>query len=309
VIRYLQGRLLAAIPVIIGVSIFTFMIVRLLPGDPVLTMLGGPESNASPQQIAQLREQLGLNDSILVQYGKFMGNILQGNLGRSIRSNRPVVDEIAFQAPATIQLAIASLVLAIALGMSFGLIAAYYQHSWIDRACMVLSLIGVSMPSFWLGLLLIFTFAIRLGWVPVVGQGGLERLILPALTLGTRAMAVIALLTRTNMREVLNQEYIMTARSKGLSEVTVTLRHALKNTLIPVVTVVGLQFGALLGGAVVVENVFARQGLGRLIVEAIGNRDFPVVQGVVLITATTYVVINIFVDLSYAVLDPRIRYE
>jgi peptide/nickel transport system permease protein len=300
---------LAAIPVVIGVSIFTFMIVRLLPGDPVVVMLGGPEANATPQQIAQLRGELGLNDSILVQYGKFVGNILHGNLGRSIRSNRPVVEEIAYQAPATIQLAVASLVLAIVLGISFGVIAASYQQSWIDRAFMFLSLIGVSMPSFWLGLLLIFTFAIRLAWLPVIGQGGFERLILPAFTLGTRAMAVIALLTRTNMREVLNQEYITTARSKGLSEVVVMVRHALKNSLIPVVTVVGLQFGGLLGGAVIVENVFARQGMGRLVVEAIGNRDFPVVQGVVLITATSYVLINIIVDLSYAALDPRIRYD
>jgi peptide/nickel transport system permease protein len=300
---------LAAIPVIIGVSIVTFMILHLLPGDPVLTMLGGPESNASPQQVAQLREELGLNDSILVQYGRFVGNILQGNLGRSIRSNRPVMQEIAFQAPATIQLALAALGLAIVLGITFGVIAAFYQRTWIDRTCMLFSLIAVSMPSFWLGLMLIFTFAIRLAWLPVVGQGGLERLIMPAFTLGTRAMAVIALLTRTNMREVLGQEYITTARSKGLSERIILSRHALKNSLIPVVTVVGLQFGGLLGGAVVVENVFARQGMGRLVVEAIGNRDFPVVQGIVLITAATYVVVNIIVDLSYAILDPRIRYE
>jgi ABC-type dipeptide/oligopeptide/nickel transport system permease component len=309
VISYIRDRLLAAIPVIIGVSIFTFMIVRLLPGDPVLVMLGGPEANASPQQIAQLRQDLGLDDSILVQYGKFVGNILQGNLGRSIRSNRPVIQEIAYQAPATIQLACASMALAVVFGVAFGVIAACYERSWIDRAFMLLSLIGVSMPSFWLGLLLIFTFAIRLAWVPVVGQGGLDSLILPAITLASRALAVIALLTRTNMREVLNQEYVTTARSKGLSEMIVMSRHALKNSLIPVITVVGLQFGALLGGAVVVENVFARQGLGRLVVEAIGNRDFPVVQGIVLITATTYVVINIIVDLSYAVLDPRIHYE
>jgi peptide/nickel transport system permease protein len=299
----------AAIPVIVGVSIFTFMIVRLLPGDPVLTMLGGPEANISPEQIAKLREQLGLNDSILVQYARFVGNILRGDLGRSIRSNRPVVQEIAFQAPATLQLALAALAVAVVLGITFGAVAAYYERSWIDRACMLVSLFAVSMPSFWLGLMLIFTFAIRLAWLPVVGQGGLERLILPAFTLGTRAMAVIALLTRTNMREVLNQEYITTARSKGLPERIVLARHALKNSLIPVITVVGLQFGGLLGGAVIVENVFARQGMGRLIVEAIGNRDFPVVQGIVLITATTYVLINIVVDLSYAALDPRIRLE
>jgi peptide/nickel transport system permease protein len=306
-LSYIRGRLLAAIPVILGVSILTFSILHLLPGDPVLVMLG--ETGGTPGRVAELRERLGLNDSILVQYGRFLGNVLRGDLGRSVRSNRPVLDEIGQQALSTLQLTFTGLGLAILLGVSLGVLAARHQSSWLDKLCLVLSLVGASMPSFWLGMLLIFLFSLNLGWLPATGQGGLERLVLPALTLAVQAMAVIALLTRSNMREVLNQEYITTGRAKGLSDQTLLLRHALKNALIPVVTIVGLQFGALLGGAVVIENVFARQGMGRLAVEAILNRDFPVVQGVVLVAATIYVLINLLVDISYAVLDPRIRYE
>jgi peptide/nickel transport system permease protein len=306
-LSYIRGRLLAAIPVILGVSILTFSILHLLPGDPVLVMLG--ETGGTPERVAELRERLGLNDSILVQYGRFLGNVLRGDLGRSVRSNRPVLDEIGQQALSTLQLTFTGLGLAILLGVSLGVLAARHQSSWLDKLCLVLSLVGVSMPSFWLGMLLIFLFSLNLGWLPATGQGGPERLVLPALTLAVQAMAVIALLTRSNMREVLNQEYITTGRAKGLSDQTLLLRHALKNALIPVVTIVGLQFGALLGGAVVIENVFARQGMGRLAVEAILNRDFPVVQGVVLVAATIYVLINLLVDISYAVLDPRIRYE
>ncbi len=306
-LSYIRGRLLAAIPVILGVSILTFSILHLLPGDPVLVMLG--ETGGAPERVAELRERLGLNDSILVQYGRFLGNALRGDLGRSVRSNRPVLEEIGQQAPSTLQLTFTGLGLAILFGVSLGVLAAHYQNSWLDKLCLVLSLVGVSMPSFWLGMLLIFLFSLYLGWLPATGQGGPERLVMPAFTLAVQAMAVIALLTRSNMREVLNQEYITTGRAKGLSDRALLLRHALKNALIPVVTIVGLQFGALLGGAVVIENVFARQGMGRLAVEAILNRDFPVVQGVVLAAATIYVLINLLVDISYAVLDPRIRYE
>jgi peptide/nickel transport system permease protein len=307
VLKYIRGRLLAAIPVILGVSVLTFSILHLLPGDPVLVMLG--ETGGTPERVAELRQRLGLNDPILVQYGRFLGNALRGDLGRSVRSNRPVLDEIGQQAPSTLQLTFTGLGLAILLGISLGVVAARYQNSWLDKLCLVLSLVGVSMPSFWLGMLLIFLFSLYLGWLPATGQGGPERLVMPAFTLAVQAMAVIALLTRSNMREVLNQEYITTGRAKGLADRALLLRHALKNALIPVVTIVGLQFGALLGGAVVIENVFARQGMGRLAVEAILNRDFPVVQGVVLVAATIYVLINLLVDVSYAVLDPRIRYE
>jgi peptide/nickel transport system permease protein len=306
-IRYLRGRLLAAIPVIFGVSILTFSILHLLPGDPVLVMLG--ETGGTPERIAELRASLGLNDPIIVQYGRFLSRALTGDLGRSVRTNRPVLEELRQQAPSTLQLTFSGLGLAIVLGVTLGVLAAHYHGSWMDRGCMILSLVGVSMPSFWLGMLLIYLFSLQLGWLPATGQGGIERLVLPALTLAVQAMAVIALLTRSNMREVLGQEYITTARAKGLSERTMLLRHAMKNALIPVVTIVGLQFGALLGGAVIIENVFARQGMGRLAVEAILNRDFPIVQGFVLVMATVYVLINLIVDVSYAAIDPRIRYD
>jgi peptide/nickel transport system permease protein len=305
--RYIRGRLLAAIPVILGVSILTFSILHLLPGDQVLVMLG--ETGGTPERVAQLRESLGLNDPIIVQYGRFLGRALTGDLGRSVRTNRPVLEEIGQQAPSTLQLTLSGLGLAIVLGVVLGVLAAHYHGSWLDRACMLVSLLGVSMPSFWLGMLLIYLFSLRLGWLPATGQGGLERLVMPAMTLAVQAMAVIALLTRSNMREVLGQEYIITARAKGLSERAMLIRHAMKNALIPVVTIVGLQFGALLGGAVIIENVFSRQGMGRLAVEAILNRDFPIVQGFVLISATAYVLINLLVDVSYAAIDPRIRYD
>ena len=305
--RYIRGRLLAAIPVILGVSILTFSILHLLPGDPVLVMLG--ETGGTPERVAQLRASLGLDDPIVVQYGRFLGHALTGDLGRSVRSNRPVLEEIGQQVGATLQLTLTGLGLAILLGVTSGVLAAHYHGTWLDRACMVFSLLGVSMPSFWLGMLLIYFFSLQLGWLPATGQGGLERLIMPAITLAVQAMAVISLLTRSNMREVLGQEYITAARAKGLSERAMLIRHAMKNALIPVVTIVGLQFGALLGGAVIIENVFARQGMGRLAVEAILNRDFPVVQGFVLISATAYVLINLLVDVSYAAIDPRIRYD
>jgi ABC-type dipeptide/oligopeptide/nickel transport system permease component len=306
-IRYLRRRLLAAIPVILGVSILTFSIMQLLPGDPVLVMLG--ETGGTPERIAELRASLGLNDPIVVQYGRFLSRALIGDLGRSVRTNRPVLEELRQQAPSTLQLTFTGLGLAIVLGVTLGMLAAHHHGSWMDRGCMVLSLIGVSMPSFWLGMLLIYLFSLQLGWLPATGQGGIERLVLPAMTLAVQAMAVITLLTRSNMREVLGQEYITTARAKGLSERMMLTRHAMKNALIPVVTIVGLQFGALLGGAVIIENVFARQGMGRLAVEAILNRDFPVVQGFVLVMATVYVLINLIVDISYAAIDPRIRYD
>ena len=306
-LSYIRTRLLSSIPVVLGVSVLVFSMLHFLPGDPVVIMLG--EAAGSPERLAELREQLGLNDPLPVQYARFLGNAVRGDFGRSIRTNRPVFDEIREQAPNTIQLTVAGLGLAIVVGVMLGVLAGRFQNSWIDSLSMLLALVGVSMPSFWMGLLLIFFFALRLGWLPATGQGGPERLILPAFTLGVHAMAIIARLTRSNMIEVLNQEYVTTARAKGLSERTTVLRHALRNALIPVLTVVGLQFGALLGGAVIIETVFARQGMGRLAVEAILAKDFPVVQGVVLVSALIYVLINLAVDVSYGLLDPRIRYE
>jgi ABC-type dipeptide/oligopeptide/nickel transport system permease component len=304
---YVRRRLLATIPVVLGVSILTFSALHLLPGDPVMVMLG--ESADSPERAAALRAELGLDDPIAVQYARYLGNALRGDLGRSIRSNRPVLDEIRQQAPSTLELTLAGLGAATVLGVSLGVLAARHRNTWLDRVSVAVSLFGGAMPSFWLGMLLIFLFALRLGWLPATGQGGLERLVLPALTLALQAMAVIALVTRARMREVLAREYVTTARAKGVSERVLLLRHALRNALLPVVTIVGLQFGALLGGSVIIENVFARQGMGRLAVEAILNRDMPIVQGVVLVAGVIYVLINLLVDLVYATLDPRIRYE
>jgi peptide/nickel transport system permease protein/oligopeptide transport system permease protein len=304
---YIHRRLLAAIPVVLGVSLLTFFALHLLPGDPVLVMLG--ESGDSPERVTELRAQLGLDDPIAVQYARFLGNALRGDLGRSIRTNRPVLDEIRQHAPRTLELTLAGLGVAVILGISLGVLAAHHRNRWLDRVSVALSLVGVSMPSFWLGMLLIFLFALQLGWLPATGQGGLERLVLPALTLGVQAMAVIALVTRAKVAEVLAREYVTTARGKGVPERVLLFRHALRNALLPVVTIVGLQFGALLGGSVIIENVFARQGMGRLAVEAILNRDVPIVQGVVLVSGVIYVLINLVVDLLYATLDPRIRYE
>jgi peptide/nickel transport system permease protein len=302
---WVARRLLAAIPVLLGVSILTFAVLHLLPGDPVLVMLG--DSGAPAERVAELRGRLGLDAPLMVQYARFLAGALRGDLGRSIRSNRPVVDEIRQQAPSTLALAFTGLGLAIVLGGSLGVVAARHRGGWLDRMSVGLSLLGVSMPSFWLGMLLIFLFSLWLGWLPATGQGGAKRLVLPAFTLGLQGMAVIALVTRAKTEEALAREYIATARAKGLSDRVVLLRHALRNALIPVVAIVGLQFGTLLGGSVIIENVFARQGLGRLAVEAILNRDVPVVQGFVLLTGTVYVLVNLVVDLLSAVLDPRIR--
>jgi peptide/nickel transport system permease protein len=266
------------------------------------------EFQTSPEQIARLRSQLHLNDPLPIQFGRFVWDALHGDLGTSIRTRRPVTSEIADNLPATLQLASTGLLVAALLGVTLGVVAATHQQSWLEVGSMLLALLGVSVPSFWLGLLLIFLVSLRLRLLPATGGGDLQHLILPALTLGLGAAAILARLTRSSMLEVLRQEYVTTARAKGLREWAVIGRHALKNALIPVVTIFGLQFGQLLAGTVVVETVFARPGLGRLIVDGILNKDFPMVQGVVLVVAVSYVLVNLLVDLLYAVLDPRIRY-
>lgn len=305
-IAYVRRTLLTGIAVALGVSVLSFSLLHLLPGDPVLVMLG--DSGHPPERIAELRTELGLEDPVAVQYARYLGNLLHGDLGRSIRSNRPVFDEISQQAPNTLALTFAALGLAVVLGISLGVLAAYHRGGWLDWASVTLALLGVSFPAFWLGMLLIFLFALSLGWLPATGQGGPERLILPAVTLGVQGMAVIALVTRAKTREVLGQQYLTTARAVGTSELRLLLRDALKNVMVPVVTIVGLQFAALLSGSVIIENVFARQGMGRLVVEAILNRDVPVVQGVVIVASVAYVLVNLLVDLVCAALDPRIRY-
>ena len=306
-LRYVRTRLLAALPVLLGVSILVFSMLHLLPGDPAQIILG--EAVTSAQDLARLRRELGFDAPLHVQYARFLGRALSGDLGRSLQSRRPVLDEILAQLPSTVQLTLAGLALAVVVGVVLGVAAATHRGSWADTLCMLLALGGLSLPAFWLGLMLIFFFALQLGWLPATGQGGLARLVLPALTLGYGAAGVIARLVRSSMLEVLRIEYVTTARSKGLAERRVVYRHALRNALIPVITIVGLQFGALLGGTVVIETVFARQGIGRLLVGAILYKDFPLVQGIVLFTASAYVLVNLLVDLGYALTDPRIRYE
>ena len=304
---YVRTRLTLAIPVLLGVSVAVFAMLRLLPGDPAQIMLA--ESGASAERVAALRQQLGLDDPLPVQYWRFLTGALRGDLGRSIQSNRPVAQEIAGQLPSTIELTLAAMAIAIGIGIPLGLLAATHHNGALDYGAMALALGGVSMPSFWLGVLLILFFSLRLGWLPATGQGGLERLVLPAFTLGFGAAAIIARLVRSSLLEVLRHEYVTTARAKGLGPRVVLLRHALKNALVPVVTIVGLQFGALLAGTVVIETVFSRPGIGRMVVNAILVKDFPVAQGAILIIATTYVLANLLVDLAYAWLDPRVHYE
>ena len=304
-LTYVGRRILAVVPVLFGVTLAVFSMLFLVPGDPVKIMLA--EFVTTPDQIAQMRAQLHLDEPVLKQYGRFVGNALRGDLGVSIRSRRPVATEITENIGSTGQLALASMLVAIGLGVPLGLLAALGRNSWLDVAAMVVALLGVAMPSFWLGLLLIFVFSLHLGWLPATGGGDLLHLVMPSVALGMIAAAIIARLTRSSMLEVLGQDYVRTARAKGLGGWSVIVRHALRNALIPVVTVFGLQFGNLLAGAVIVETVFSRPGLGRVIVGGILAKDFPLVQGTVLFVATAYVLINVVVDVTYAYVDPRIR--
>jgi len=290
-----------------GVTTLVFLATHILPGDPVELMLA--ESGGSAESIAYLRDQLSLDDPLYVQYGRFLLNTLRGDLGRSIFTNRPVLQTILEQLPSTIELALAAMLVAITLGTGLGTLAALNHNSWLDNACMAIAVAGVSVPIFWSGLLLILLFASTLHWLPATGQGSLKQLFMPAVVLGFASSGTIARLVRSSLLEVLYKEYITTARAKGLSERLILIRHALKNALIPVITVVGLQFGFLLGGAVVTETVFSRQGIGRLIVDAILWKDFPLVQGGVLLAAVTYTLVNLLVDISYAFADPRIRHD
>lgn len=308
-VRYIQRRLLSIVPIILGVSLLVFSMLHLTPGDPVQLMYAQGQVAVSAEVIEQKREELGLNDPLPVQYLNFVGKALQGNLGRSIRSNRPVLEEILEQVPSTLELTAAGMVIAVMIGLILGVISGWRHGSWIDTGSMVLALLGVSIPNFWLGFLLIMLFCLRLGWLPATGYGGLSRLILPALTLAFGQAAIIARLVRSNMVEVLQEDFIRTARAKGLGERTVLTRHALRASLIPVTTFVGLQFGYLIGGAVVIETVFARQGVGRLAVDAIIYKDFPLVQGCVLYLAFGIVIVNVLIDILYAFVDPRIRFD
>lgn len=306
-VRYIQQRVLLMFPTILLTSLVVFLMLHLIPGDPASIYLG--ENQATPERLEQIREQLGLNRPLYVQFGDFLWKAVQGDLGRSVQTNRPVIQEIADRLPNTIILAISAMVLAVTFGITLGVLAGLKQNTWIDTTLMMLALAGVSIPVFWLGLLFILLFAVQLGWLPATGEGGWKSLILPAVSLAALATATLARLVRSSIIEVLNQDYLRTSRAKGLTQVAIVLRHALPNALIPVVTVIGLQFGNLLSGAVITESVFARVGLGKLVVDSIQNKDFPTVQGVILVLATIYVVVNLLVDLSYAVIDPRIRLQ
>lgn len=305
-VKYTVSRIIVAIPVIFGLITVVFFLMRLLPGDPVSLLM--TEFAAAAEDQEQIREQLGLNDPLIVQYFRYLGDLVQGDMGTSVFSKRPVLDQIQSQLPATIQLATASMLIGVVGGVSIGIFSAARAGSFFDRAAMVISLFFISMPSFWVGLLFIYFFALGLGWFPVAGTGGIEHLILPALALGLRPIAVLSRVVRTSLLEVLRNDYIMTARAKGLNERRVLWGHGLRNALIPVVTIVGIQFGFALGGSVIIETVFGRQGIGQLAVKAVQQHDYPLVQGTVLLIGIVVVLANLVVDLLYGFIDPRIRY-
>lgn len=298
-------RFLSMLLVLWGVVTLTFFAIRLLPGDPATVIIS--QGGGSAKDIAQLRERLGLDEPLPVQYGRFLGRLVQGDLGTSLVSHRPVSDAIAEQLPHTLALATSATLLSVVLGVSMGVLAATHQGTWVDQLCITLAVLGVSLPILLSGLLLILLFSLVLGWLPATGQGSWRHLVMPALVLSMASLGTIARLVRTQMLEVLPQDYVSVARAKGVSERAILWRHALRNALIPVITIIGLQFGALLGGTVVTESLFSRRGLGRLVVDAISWKDYPLVQGVVILVAAIYVIVNFLVDISYGLLDPRIR--
>jgi peptide/nickel transport system permease protein len=305
-LNYTLRRILIAIPSLFGVLIVIFLMVRLAPGDPALYLAGEFADQAT---IERIRVRFGLDRPIHEQFGIYLQRLAQLDLGRSTRTNRAVVDDLAQFFPNTVELALASIVIAFLIGVPAGVLAAVRQNTWADAVVMVGALIGVSMPVFWFGLLAILFFSVQLGWFPVAGRGTFAHLILPAVTLGVSSMAIIARMTRSALLEVLSQDYVRTALAKGLRARVVILKHALRNALIPVITVIGLEFGSLMAGAVLTETVFTWPGIGRLLVTSILARDYPVVQGSVLLIATSFIVINILVDLVYAFIDPRSRYD
>lgn len=334
--RYIARRLLNLIPVLLGITLLVFLFLHLIPGDPAVVMAG---ERATPEQVAALREQLGLNQPLPLQYLAFISNLLRLNFGTSIISGVPIVEEIKTRWPATFELSVAAMLIAIIMGIPAGVLAAVRKNSAVDNLTMSGSLLGVSLPVYWLGLLLVYLFAVNLHWLPPSGrisidagfnfkpitgfyvldallQGNfkalpdvLAHLILPAITLGTIPLAILARITRSAMLEVLSQDYIRTARAKGLLERWVIFKHALKNALLPVVTIIGLQFGTLLAGAILTETIFSWPGIGSWIYEGILSRDYPVVQGGVVFVAVAFVLINLIIDLSYGFLDPRIQYQ
>jgi ABC-type dipeptide/oligopeptide/nickel transport system permease component len=305
-LHFLVRRLLLTIPVLLGVATLVFSLIHLVPGDPVETMLG---ESAAPQEIARVRAQLGLDRPLSVQYWTFLNGVGRGDLGVSLRTNEPVTRAIAARMPATIELAIAAMCLAVVVAIPLGIIAAVGAGTIVDYAATTLALTGISIPNFWLGPLLAIVFAVTLGWLPVSGSGTFAHMVLPAITLGAPLGAVLARMTRASVLEELRELYVLAARARGVSRTRAVLRHAFRNSLIPIVTVLGLQMGAVLTGAVITETIFAWPGVGRLLIQSINFRDYPLVQGCILLIAVTYVAMNLLTDLAYGLLDPRIRYE
>jgi ABC-type dipeptide/oligopeptide/nickel transport system permease component len=304
--RFLLRRALLTIPVLFGVATLVFSLIHLVPGDPVQAMLG---ESASVQDIDQLRGRLGLDQPLYLQYLKFMKHAAVGDLGTSLRTNQPVSTVIAERMPATLELAAAAMVVALMIAIPLGVLAAVRAGTPIDHAATTLALVGISMPNFWLGPLLAIVFSVSLGWLPVSGRGTAANLVLPAITLGAPLAAILARMTRASVLEELREHYVLAARARGVSWSGAIIRHAFRNSLIPIVTVLGLQLGSVLTGAVITETIFAWPGVGRLLVQSISARDYPAVQGCVLLIALTYVSTNLLVDVAYGFLDPRIRYE
>jgi len=305
--RFVIHRLLALIPLLIGVSFLVFLMLQLVPGDPVMMMLG-EFSMATAKDVEALRQQLGFNDPLHVQYWNYFKNLVTGDLGTSMRTKKPVVDLILARLPSTFELTIYGLLFALIFGTLLGIIAALKHNTFIDYFTVVIALLGVSIPGFWLALLFIFLFSIRLEWLPITGSSSLS-IIMPCLALGLWAGGTIARLVRSGMLEVLQSDYIRTARAKGLYKHRIILVHALRNALLPVVTIFGLQFGHVLAGTVIIEAVFARPGLGLMLVNAIVAKDFPLVQGTIMFVAGAYILVNLLVEVIYTYLDPRIRYS
>jgi ABC-type dipeptide/oligopeptide/nickel transport system permease component len=304
VTRLIVRRLLLTIPVLLGVATVVFALIHLVPGDPVQAMLG---DTATPDAIADLRGKLGLDRPLLVQYVSFLSGAVRGDLGTSLRTNEPVVAAITARMPATFELALAAMLVAIVIAVPLGVLAAVRARTATDYAATTLALMGVSMPNFWLGPLLAIVFSIWLGWLPVSGRGTVAHLVLPAVTLGAPLAAMLARMTRASVLDELHELYVLAARARGVSYIRAIVRHALRNSLIPVVTVLGLQLGSVLTGAVITETIFAWPGVGRLLVQSIGARDYPAVQGCILLIAVTYVTMNLVTDLLYGALDPRVR--
>ncbi|MBT2699912.1 ABC transporter permease [Bacillus sp. ISL-40] len=303
-LMFILRRLVQTIPVVIGVTFVVFFIMQLVPGDPAVLLAG---EGASKETVNAIREQLGLNRPLLVQYFDYLLNVFQGDFGNSLKNSQPVLDEIMVRLPITMELAFFSIIITIVLGMPAGIISAVKPYSLTDTSVMLVALLGISLPSFWFGLMMMYFFSVKLQILPVAGWDSILHVILPALTLGAGGAAIVARMTRSSMLEVIRQDYIRTARAKGLREHVIIYKHALRNALIPVITVVGLQFGALLGGTVLVESIFAINGLGRMIVDAIRMRDLPVVQGGVLAASLIFVIVNLFVDVFYRFFNKRIE--